>query len=242
MAMATQTKQQVTMPGTTQYTAYETRTEETRYVSRISPELAQAAWYTEGLLGIGAVTMAVLSLSGVAPMTLLPIAGFATGLAMLFAGISAAMYYPRVVRQDRGLRHRMLFDAMTIELLGGAAGIVLGFIALYGMAWMTLMPVAAMALGVAAIWSSTSTARRMFLAIETSGESIGQRTVAHEVIHNVMGFQILLGSTAATLGILAVIGLSALWLTSVAMLCLGTWAVLSGTSSIRRALTHETRE
>jgi hypothetical protein len=102
--------------------------------------------------------------------------------------------------------------------LGGIAGIVLGILALLGVATMTLLSVAILVYGASFMLSGIS-AERLVGSLGTHGTA-GEMTSGHFMV----------GIAALVLGILAVVGLSQLTLVLVGLLCLGTGALFSGSA------------
>ncbi|HKU42594.1 MAG TPA: hypothetical protein VJR89_30760, partial [Polyangiales bacterium] len=104
----------------------------------------------ESLAGIGAVTLAILGLAGVLPFVFAAIATIVVGGGLLLEGIAIAGSYAAQAREsaDYDVRDESIVGGgMTVQTLGGAAGITLGIIALAaGGAW-TLLSVAAIVFG-----------------------------------------------------------------------------------------------
>jgi hypothetical protein len=98
--------------------------------------------FAEAIGGVGAVVLAILALVGVMPERMAAIATLAVGVALLLEGIAIATRFSKLFSQTG----RSLADAggMGAEFLGGAAGGVLGLLAILNMAPMTLMSIAIM--------------------------------------------------------------------------------------------------
>jgi hypothetical protein len=117
--------------------------------------------------------------------------------------------------------------------LVGAAGVVLGVLALLGIAPASLTAIAVIAFGSALVLSSNSV-RHLYLlkasASRMAGPQIASEFVAGEMTASSAGVQTLAGLAAIILGILAVAGRDAAVLTLVALLVLGATVVLTGST------------
>jgi hypothetical protein len=106
-------------------------------------------------------------------------------------------------------------------------GIVLGILALLGVVPLTLLATSVLVYGAAfllsASWTSPAT-------IPATGYQAGEAPFLGSSGH------LLVGLSAAVLGILAIIGQAPLTLTLVGLLCLGTGAFFSGSSVGTRAV------
>src|SRR5512140_1249241 len=99
----------------------------------------------EALVGAGAVVLAILGLANEWPGYMASIATIAVGAALLFPGVAiAARYSP--LAQMVGAKEE-LGAGMSGEVLGGAAGIVLGILSLLGIFPGLLMPIAIIVFG-----------------------------------------------------------------------------------------------
>lgn len=139
--------------------------------------------------------------------------------------------------------------------LVGAAGIVLGVLALLGINPVVLTSVAIIAFGSTlvissnAVWHLYLLKRSTMLARDVQdGWHAGSEILAGEMASGSAGMQALAGLAVAVLGILAVVGTSPSTLTFVALLVLGTTIVLTGgalsgaaLSFMRPAGSHPTR-
>lgn len=116
----------------------------------------------------------------------------------------------------------------------GAAGIVLGVLALVGIAAQTLTAAAVIAFGGALLLSSNSV-WRLYRAKRASyragaGTSSGAEFLAGEMASGSAALQCLSGLAAIVLGILAVTGTNASVLTLVGLLVLGATVLLTGST------------
>jgi hypothetical protein len=148
----------------------------------------------ESIGAIATLGLAIVGLAGVFSPTMAAIATIIFGAALwMEGGVFATRYSEGALEWG---------ESLSVDFLGGVAGIVLGILALLGLAAVTLLSVAIMAFG------ATLMFRR------TEGISAG--------------YQSAFGLGTFVLGLLAVIGLSSLPLVLVALLCLGASALFTG--------------
>jgi ABC-type Na+ efflux pump permease subunit len=116
---------------------------------------------------------------------------------------------------------------MSAEFLGGAAGTVLGILALLGVASVTLTSIAVIVYGAALLFGSGARARMSTLPVEE-----GPPSAAHQVVREAAwassGPRLLVGVGAAVLGILALVGFAPSILILSALLTVGAALALSG--------------
>src|SRR5262249_51462398 len=160
---------------------------------------------------------------GLDPRWLLPIAVIAAGVALVFEGGAIAARFWRLVREveHTPATNLEMGSGMSAEIGGGVAGIVLGVLALAGVATVTLCAVAALVFGATLLMSCSTTARFNHLLFENVGWHDMARKAAGEAVSAASGLQALVGIAAIVLGILALIGTYPVLLTLVAMLCVG---------------------
>lgn len=172
--------------------------------------------YSEALVGIAAIVLTILGLARVAPIFLVAIATIAVGAALVAHSINLIREFVRLLAQSTGI------SAWSLELLGGAAGIVLGILALLNVAPVDLVAIAAIAYGGAFVIGSGSASRVALAKVELSNEDQVARRLANEIITSSAASQALSGLAAIVLGILALAGFSPVILVLVALLALGT--------------------
>jgi hypothetical protein len=128
---------------------------------------------------------------------------------------------------------------MTVEVLGGLAGVVLGILALLHLVPTILLAIAAIAFGSTLILASAATARLRALVIPGHRLHRMAWRVAWESILAAATGQAFLGIAAIVLGIVALanyLSPISLTLTLVALLCLGASVLLSGTAVTGKVL------
>jgi hypothetical protein len=193
--------------------------------------------FADAIGGIATVVLAIIALSGTHADLLIPIAIIVFGAAlMLQAGTMLSEYthisFPTEtssvsVEDFRGGGLSMLF-------LAGAAGIILGVLALIGIAPVILTAIAAIVFGGSLVVSSTAVwhlhvvkhaARRAAMSPDWRQWS---EILAGQMASGSAGMQAMAGLAAVVLGILAVIGTFPAVLTLVALLVMGVTIVLTG--------------
>jgi len=186
--------------------------------------------FAEAIGGIGAVVLAILGLVGVMPEDMAAIATLAVGVALLLQGIAVATRFSNLFSQTG----KSLADAaelgggMGAEFLGGAAGGILGVLAILNIAPTTLMSIAIIVFGASLLLSSITTYR-----VDSLSSKLGQTTLsAGQTLAAlaVSGIQVLAGIAGIALGIIALVGVSTMILILVGLLCVGGSVLISGTA------------
>jgi hypothetical protein len=178
----------------------------------------------EAFGAFAAMALAIVGLAGVFSPTMAAIATIIIGAAILIeSGSFGAAAFAARTETAAGTTVAEMSDDKSAQCLGGIAGIVLGILALLGVAPLTLLSVAVLVYGVTFLISSAAGAQ----VSRFTGYPQG---LARETTTTHAGYsaQFLVGLGTLVLGILAVIGLEPLTLVLVALLSLGTTALLSG--------------
>lgn len=185
----------------------------------------------EALAGAGAMVLAILGLAGLLPGYMAAIATIAIGVALLVQGGAVAARWSRLLRETgyQGDTRVEMGGGLGAEVFGGAAGIVLGILALLGILEMVLLPIALIAFGGALLLASGVT---MELG-SVGGAAMSERAehATREFSTGASGLQVLAGVGSIVLGILALLGgltPIALTLTLVGLLVVGGAIMLSG--------------
>jgi hypothetical protein len=192
----------------------------------------------EGLLGIATIVLAILGLANILRGFLTPVAVIVFGVALLMQGSALATRLSHLIfSAERGR-----FDAshigggVTVQLLSGLAGIVLGILALIGIYPVTLMSAAILTFGGSLLLGSGAAARLNSLAFTEVTENSMARAVAFEGFSAAAGLQMLIGVGVIVLGVLALVHIHVWTLNLVALLGLGFSGVLAGTAVTSRML------
>jgi hypothetical protein len=191
--------------------------------------------------GGAAVVLAILGLAGIAQAYMLPIATLAIGATLILEGGVLMARYADLVAELPGERGGMGFGGgVTAEFLGGCAGVVLGVLALVGVAPHVLLSIAALVFGAALLFGSGATARLRNI-VSSGTEHPMAHELAREATLAASGAQALVGLAAVVLGILALCHIEALGLTLVAMLIVGGSILLSGSAVASWFMSGSTR-
>jgi hypothetical protein len=113
---------------------------------------------------------------------------------------------------------------MSVEIIGGLAGIALGILALIGIETMPLLAISAIVFGGTLLFGSPAVYRAS--RAEPGNQVLDE--MARETTAGAAGAQALVGIGAVTLGILALVGIASQTLVLVAVLAIGGAALLSG--------------
>lgn len=155
----------------------------------------------ESVGAVATIALGIIGLAGILSTTLAAIATIVLGAAIWIEGGA----YMAAFKASSATGMARMFDwseGLSAEVLGALSGIVLGILALLGIAPVTLLSVAVLVFGATFLFSSME------------GMATGSQTV--------------LGLAALVLGILSVVGHSPLTLVLVALVCLGASALFSG--------------
>jgi hypothetical protein len=192
--------------------------------------------FLEGLIGIGAVILAIVGLFAILPLYMAGIATIVIGVAFFFDGFASIAKYRTVPPEiaQRPFEMIQLGWGTTAEFLGGVAGIVLGILALLNVYPLTLVPITALIYGVTLIFSSSMTAWLNETRIEQQPEQEQRRIVAREAVLVTADIQIFVGLAALVLGILSLLGTYPLVLSLTALLAVAFSDLFSGTELVGR--------
>jgi len=185
---------------------------------------------SEGFAGAGAVAIGIIALAEGGSLTMISIATILVGLALLFEGGSIAARFTNLMNQtsEGKLDSVELGAGMSAQLIGGLGVITMGILSLLGIASLELSSIAAIIAGGSVLLGSASTARMNRVKIERSGENEETRGLAHTAVSSAASVELFIGIGAVVLGILAVLGITAAQLTSIAMLAVGFSVLMGG--------------
>jgi hypothetical protein len=188
-------------------------------------------WLSEALGGAGVIVLAILGLVHVDPSLLASIATIVLGAAFLVEGGALAARFMRVARRETTTARESVGGDVAMESMCGAAGIVLGILAIVGIYPMVLVPAAVIVFG-AGMLSASGTAWR--LNAQHTPISAPVRPHRFEESFDFSGSQVLIGFAGIVLGILALAGYVPLVLSLVALLALGFGILLGGSWTASR--------
>ena len=199
--------------------------------SSMSGEAAAYGGFVDALGGIATIVLAIIGLSGVKPEILISISTVVFGAALLIQGgamlseFAAIEAMPEASAAGGG--------GLSSLFLVGVAGIVLGVLALLGVAPATLPAAAEITFGAALVLSSSAVWHLLTaqsIAARFQGRSPMARLVASEIAVGSSGLQAMAGLAVIVLGILAVAGVFPQQLTLIALLAAGAALVMTGST------------
>ncbi|MGJ0508796.1 MAG: hypothetical protein ACR652_17045 [Methylocystis sp.] len=190
--------------------------------------------------GVATIVLAICGLVNIAPPYMVAIATIVFGVALLIQGGAMVSEYAQMVIPAEGSRfvsEQFGGNSLAVVFLVGAAGIVLGILALLGINSGTLTPIAVIAYGTAlvlssnAVWQLFLMRRASRLQTAVTGAQAGGELLASEMASGSAGLQALAGLAAIVLGILALAGnTNDITLNLSALLALGATLVLTGST------------
>jgi hypothetical protein len=204
----------------------------------IASERASYGGFIDAVGGIATIVLAIVGLTGLAPSTMLGIVTIIFGAALLIQGGAMLTEYARIIFPAGTTSvsvDQFGGGSLSALFLVGAAGIVLGLLALLGINPTILTSVAVIAFGSALILSSNSVLNLHVLKASaerpaTQSTHTGSEILAAEMASGSAGIQAIAGLAAIVLGILAVVGTRPDVLSLVALLALGATLILTGTT------------
>lgn len=173
-----------------------------------------------------ALVMAILAIAGYFPIYLAAIATVAIGFALLAQGGTVAARWRKAARVA-GSEHGEAMS-VTTEMLGGLIAVILGLLALVDVAPMTLLPAAALVLGISVLLGGP--AQPDLVDAAPTASSLGAvRT--RSAVRSSGGVMVIGGLLAIVLGVLAATGMApVLPLTLIALVCVAVALVIAGGS------------
>jgi hypothetical protein len=179
--------------------------------------------FAEAVGGIATIVLSIIALSGTVTTFLLAIATIVFGAALLIEGTSIATDYAHMRSSVPGDVLEIGAGGLASVFLSGVTGIILGVLALLGIAAPVMTSVAVIVFGGALLLSASSTLNLHTLKIRMSGDVVASEMMAGTAIA-----QALVGISAVVLGILAVAGHASSVLTLVGLLVLGAGILTTG--------------
>ncbi len=207
------------------------------YTSAISRDSAAYGGLVDAVGGVATMVLAIVGLAGVHAEMMVAIATIVFGAALLIEGGAMVSEYARIMfpaGTSTASTQSYASGGLSALFLVGAAGIVLGVLALLGINGGTLTSVAIIAFGAALVLSSNSVwhlhqLKQSTETAETQTAS-GAAILANEMASGSAGVQSLAGLAAIVLGVLALAGLNPPVLTLAALIALGATLILTGGS------------
>jgi hypothetical protein len=198
--------------------------------------VASYGGFVDAIGGVATIVLAIIGLAGVKSEILLAITTIVFAVALLIEGGAMMSEYASVAFPSgaRLAGENVGSGGLSAHFLAGAAGIVLGILALIGIQSTILTSIALIAFGAAMVLSSSSVyqlhqMKRAAMTVEAQPVS-GTEMLANEMATESAGALTLAGLAAIVLGILAVVGVNPVVLTFAALIALGATLVLTGSS------------
>lgn len=183
--------------------------------------------------GVALVALGILALAGIAPMMLNSIAVIVAGIALLVEGaMLSARYAQALAKAAPEHVHTTGFSSgVSSTLLAGLAGIVLGILAILGVATEVLIGVALIVFGTAVLFDYVARAQMRALRMVGSGATGESTRIAMSAASTTNTAGVLIGAGLITLGILSLAHAAPAVLASAAFIALGTYLLLEGTAA-----------
>lgn len=206
-----------------------------------TPETAAAfGGAMDAIGGVATAVLAIIGLAGWRPELLAGVATIVFGAALLIQGGTLLSEYSQVITPAGTLQtasDAVGGDGLAAMFPVGIAGIVLGILALLGVASYALTAVSVIAFGAALMLSAQSVRKLYRLQAENRRSSAGAYSVreflAGEMAAGSAGIQFIAGLGALVLGIIAVVMAASMrneLLTLVALLVVGLTNIISGSA------------
>lgn len=186
---------------------------------------------TEALCGAATVVLAIIGLAGMLPGYVASVATIVFGAALIAQGGAIAARLRHVLHETgsyEATARTELGGGMGAELIGGAAGIVLGVLGLIGIGTAVLIPIAVIVFGGSLLLGSSASFD--LSTFNAPHEDLRFAHAARQASVAASGMQALVGIGAIVLGILALVGFEPVLLTLVALLVLGAAVLMTGTA------------
>lgn len=198
---------------------------------RVQRMVMQSGSSFELFSAVIAVVLTIVGLVGYLPVYVAGIATIAVGLALLTQGSTIAARWQEAYRIVG--RERLDKLGISTEMFGGLAAIVLGILVVLGVASLTLLPVAAIALGVALLLGGGAQP-------DIAEDDERQRWhVTRDIVRASSGVMVMGGLSSLVLGVIALaVEGPVVPLALTALLCVATCLVLSGGSLLARFREH----
>lgn len=203
-----------------------------------TPEAAAAfGGVMDAIGGIATAVLAIVGLAGWHSELLAAVATIVFGAALLIQGGTLLSEYSQVFTPAGALQtasDAFSGDGLAAMFPVGIAGIVLGILAVLGVAPFALTAVSVIAFGAALMLSAQSVRRLYGMQAQLRRSSMGSSSVreflAGEMAGGSAGIQFLSGVAAVVLGIIAVSGVHNVVLTLVSLLVVGITNIISGST------------
>jgi hypothetical protein len=183
--------------------------------------------------GLALVVLGILALRQIDPSLLNSIAVIVAGVSLAFMSMTLSSDLARALSASgQKLNTSELVGSVNAGVLVGASGVVLGILAVLDVSRAVLNSVALIAFGAAVLFDFAARAEARALRMMTDETPEQSARLALSAATNANTAALFVGVGLVTLGILALTGLSSAILVSVALLGLGAYLLLEGTSVV----------
>lgn len=193
----------------------------------------------EAALGIAVIVLSIIGIAQSGSGFLSSIAAIVLGVALMVQGGAVAAEYSKLLSTVTGgaLGALQLGSSVTAEMLAGLATIVLGILGLIGFAPVILISAAVITVGASLLLSIGGLQRLNSVKVQAAGLTELAQKTAEAAVAGAVTTQLLAGTAAIVLGILALtIPTHGAILMLVALLVLGAAVAISGTTLTGRML------
>lgn len=188
----------------------------------------------EIVAALATVVLTILGLAHVVSEYLVAIATIVFGATLLLHGSAVIAEYARANTRAATTAPSVVQTGdggLSVVLLAGAAGIVLGILAILGISTHELTAIAVIAFGAALILGASLTLRVHLLRLSSAiaderTQRLGSEALASDLLSSTAGIFGLTGLAAIVLGILALAGFAPVVLVLIALLVLGSVTAL----------------
>jgi hypothetical protein len=196
-------------------------------------EVAPMTPLTESAAGVAVIILSILGLAHVAPASLAAIAVIVAGGAFLLQMATEAGGYGQAwaTTESSDVLAAEFGGGMAVEFLVGGAGIVLGILALLGIAPLPLIASALIIFGAVLLIGSGMAAQASAQRITASAVDPALRAMARQASGAAAAARALIGLAAVVLGILALVQLDPTILVLVGLLAVGSALLLSSAAT-----------
>jgi len=206
----------------------------TSYTESTSAPIAAAAYggLADAVGGVATIILAIVALTGVHPETTLSIAVIVFAATLLIQGGTVLSEYEAIIGTAIASSEQIGVGGLSTLFLAGAAGIVLGILALLGVAGQTLTAISVIAFGSALLLSSNSLRHLSLLQASSSRSAApytGAELLSGEMASGSAGIQMLAGLAVIVLGVVALV-VNQNNLTMAALIVLGATVILTGSA------------
>lgn len=171
--------------------------------------------------------VAIIGFAGGAPRTMAALSFVAVGVAFVVEAMGIARRSHKLADPSNPVRQQIMASAFA-EVFTGAAGTMLGVVALIGIEPLVLLPIASISFAVALLFGTGAAVQLDTIAAHL--EPSQTRRVIHEAVVGASGARLLIAFGVLVLGVLALAGVERVTLLLTVALSLGVALLLGSVS------------